>query len=93
MKASGIVVRVLSDDLNGSHHQRFIVKVSANKEVLVIHNIDIAQRIPNLKAGDKVEFSGHYIWNNQGGMVHWTHIDPHGEHNNGWIKHHGKIYQ
>jgi hypothetical protein len=43
--------------------------------------------------GDTVEFSGQYEWNSQGGVVHWTHHDPAGEHRAGWLKHRGVTYQ
>ena len=33
------------------------------------------------------------VWNSQGGLVHWTHHDPDGQHKNGWLKHEGIIYQ
>ena len=57
------------------------------------HNIDWAERIASLKAGDTVEFSGEYEWNPQGGVIHWTHRDPQDRHTAGWIKHKGKMYQ
>ncbi|WP_206484386.1 DUF3465 domain-containing protein [Thalassotalea sp. G2M2-11] len=92
MKASGIVIKVFPDDTKGSKHQKFTVKLKNNKTVLVIHNIDIAPKIYGLKVGDRVEFLGQYQWNSQGGMVHWTHHDPHAQHPIGWIKHNGKFY-
>lgn len=93
LKAIGIVTNILPDDTKGSKHQKFIVKISHNKSVLVIHNINISTKIFDLKKGDKIEFSGEYQWNEHGGMVHWTHKDPNGVHLNGWIKHKGKLYQ
>jgi len=93
MKASGIVIRVLADDLKGSRHQKFVVRIKSGKEILIVHNIDIAPRINGLKKGDKIEFLGDYQWNSQGGMVHWTHADPHQQHQSGWIKYHGETYQ
>ena len=50
----GTVVRVLSDDSNGSRHQRFILKLSSQQTVLVAHNIDIAPRLNELSIGDSV---------------------------------------
>jgi hypothetical protein len=40
-----------------------------------------------------VEFFGEYEWNAKGGVVHWTHHDPQGLHENGWLKHQGRLYQ
>jgi hypothetical protein len=60
---------------------------------LIAHNIDIAQRINNLTIGDTIYFSGEYVWNEKGGLVHWTHHDPRGRHESGWLKHNGTTYQ
>ncbi|BCG65517.1 MAG: hypothetical protein methR_P3362 [Methyloprofundus sp.] len=88
----GIVKKVLRDDLKGSKHQKFILRVSG-QTVLVAHNIDLAPRIGGLRAGDRVEFYGEYEWNDRGGVIHWTHRDPQRRHASGWLKHNGKTYQ
>ena len=89
----GKVTRILSDDLKGSRHQRFILKLEGGHTLLISHNIDLAPRINSLKIGDEIEFYGVYEWNSKGGVVHWTHDDPKGRHINGWLKKNGKIYQ
>lgn len=91
--ASGQVVRVLSDDNEGSRHQRFILELSSGQTVLVAHNIDLAPRIPMLSTGDTVRFYGEYEVNPRGGVIHWTHHDPQGRHPDGWLEHRGKRYQ
>jgi hypothetical protein len=89
----GTVTRILADDLDGSRHQRFIVRLASGQTVLIAHNIDIAPRVSDLKEGDSVSFYGEYIWNEKGGTVHWTHHDPQGKHTAGWIKYKGRTYQ
>ena len=89
----GSVKKVLSDDSEGSRHQRFIVELPSGHTILVAHNIDLAERIPNLQAGDAIELYGEYVWNDRGGVMHWTHRDPAGRHAAGWIKHSGHLYQ
>jgi len=59
----------------------------------VAHNIDVAPRVGGLDEGDSVAFRGVYEWNAEGGVIHWTHQDPEGEHAPGWIRHEGKTYQ
>ena len=93
VEGEGIVVRVLPDDLDGHRHQRFIVQLESGQTVLVAHNIDIAPRIGGVTEGDSVSFSGEYVWNEKGGVIHWTHHDPQGRHVAGWIKRDGKTYQ
>ncbi len=93
LRGLGRVVRVLSDDNEGSRHQRFIVEVGPGHTVLVAHNIDVAPRIDGLTRGDRVEFFGEYEWNPKGGVIHWTHHDPRGRHVGGWLKHEGRTYQ
>ena len=93
VKGGGKVTRILSDDTDGSKHQRFILMLGSGETVLLSHNIDLAPRIEGLKKGDTVEFFGEYEWNEKGGVIHWTHHDPAGRHVAGWIKHQGKTYE
>ncbi|AZG72365.1 DUF3465 domain-containing protein [Shewanella livingstonensis] len=90
---TGEVTKMLSDDLKGSRHQRFILKIASGTTLLVAHNIDLASRIDGLNVGDTVEFYGVYEFNNKGGVIHWTHHDPRGKHQGGWLKHNGSVYQ
>ncbi len=89
----GRVSRLLEDDLKGSRHQRFILVLPAGGTLLIAHNIDLAPRIDSLREGDEVEFYGEYEWNDRGGVVHWTHHDPRGNHEGGWLRHNGRIYE
>ena len=88
----GVVTRILSDDRDGSPHQRFILTLPTGQTLLIAHNIALAERIPSLRKGDAVQFKGEYEWNPQGGVVHWTHDDPRGQHDAGWLKHGGRTY-
>jgi hypothetical protein len=93
VEGEAVVSRILADDVAGSRHQRFIVRLASGQTVLIAHNIDIAPRIDGLQEGDRVRFFGEYVWNEKGGMVHWTHHDPEGKHVAGWLKHKGRTYQ
>ena len=85
----GTVTRILRDDTKRPRHQRFVVRIGsgpASFTVMIAHNIDRAPRVP-FKKGDDVTFRGEYVWNAQGGVVHWTH-DP-----KGWIRWKDFVYR
>jgi len=93
VRGQGEVLKILADDIDGSRHQRFILRLDTGQTLLIAHNIDLAPPIPSLSSGDLVEFFGEYEWNSKGGVVHWTHHDPRGAHVDGWLKHDGKTYK
>ncbi|MDA0999295.1 MAG: DUF3465 domain-containing protein [bacterium] len=92
LRARGEVIRVLKDDLKGSRHQRFIVRLADGLTVLVSHNIDLAARVP-VRLGDGVEVFGRYEWSRKGGTIHWTHRGTRGEKPGGWIRHRGALFR
>ncbi len=96
LRFRGDVVRILKDDLKGTRHQRFIVRLPGGMTLLVSHNIDLAPRVPvriPLKKGGIIEGFGLYEWNPKGGLVHWTHRDPDKKIPGGWIGYGGKLYR
>lgn len=86
------VKRLLPDDTDGSKHQRFILELSGGHTVMVAHNIDLAPRAP-VRAGEAATVRGQYEWNEQGGVLHWTHHDPGKRRPGGWIEVGGKRYE
>lgn len=93
VQGQGRVLKVLPDDNDGSRHQRFILSLDQDMTLLLAHNIDLAPRLEGLQPGDEVAFSGIYEWNAKGGVVHWTHHDPRGQHKAGWLRYKGRSYQ
>ena len=91
--ADGTVTRLLADDPGPSGtHQRFIVQVRGSAQTLLIdNNVDIGKRVP-LATGDDVVVHGEYVWNDQGGLIHFTHHDPAHTHEDGWIELKGVHY-
>ena len=84
LETSGRVGRVLRDDNEGARHQKFILELDDGHTVMVAHNIDLAERIP-LRKGMALTVRGRYEWNERGGVIHWTHHDPDGRIQGGWI--------
>ena len=93
VEGSGTVVRLLADDQQGDRHQRFVLRLGSGQTLLVARNLDLAPRVEGLRAGDQVDFRGVYEWNDEGGVVHWTHRDTSGEHSAGWLRHDGRTVQ
>jgi hypothetical protein len=92
IEGTGFVRRLLSDDNDGSRHQRFILDMRDGQTLLIAHNIDLARRVP-VGLGDRVRFRGMYEWNELGGLIHWTHLDPHGVEDGGYIRYRTKTYE
>jgi hypothetical protein len=93
VEGTGTVEKLLPDDLVGSRHQRFLLRLAPRQTILVSHNMDLAPRLDSLGIGDEVHFRGQYEWNPRGGLVHWTHHDPAGERIGGWLRHRERIYR
>lgn len=92
LETEGEVIKQLKDDLKGNPHQKLLLKVAPDITLLVAHNIDLAQRVP-LQKGDNIKIRARYEWNNRGGVLHWTHHDPKGKQEGGWIYADGKYYK
>lgn len=92
VSGKGVVDKLLKDDNKGARHQKFLVKINAQQTLLFAHNIDLAPRVP-LQPGDEISFYGEYVYNPKGGIIHWTHHAPRGDHVAGWIVHNGIQYQ
>jgi hypothetical protein len=91
--ADAIVVRLLPDRTSATGtHEQFIIKLSSGDLTIEVeHNISIAARAP-VKVGDHVVVHGEYVWNAQGGLIHFTHHDPKGTHEGGFIQDGGTTY-
>lgn len=92
VEVTGRIKKVLPDDRDGDRHQKFILDMDRRHTVLVSHNIDLAPRAP-VQEGDTVTVYGQYEWSEPGGVLHWTHRDPRGRREGGWIRHDGKTYE
>lgn len=69
---SATVVRLLPDSYGRYEHQRFVVRCSDGHTILIVNDISVGERAP-VRVGDLVGVRGQYIWNQQGGLLHFTH--------------------
>lgn len=93
VQGSGKIIKLLKDDNQGSRHQKMLIQLQSGQKILIAHNIDLSPRIDNLQEGQEISFKGDYEYNDKGGVIHWTHHDPQGQHEGGWLKYNGKTYQ
>lgn len=89
------VFKILPDDNEGSRHQKFLAKPTQGPTLKVVHNIDLAPKVP-VRKGGVVWVRGRYEWSAKGGVLHWTHHDPkkpnRQDPKEGWIELNGKRY-
>ena len=93
--ADGKVVQVLGVAPGRvSPHEGFLMQLASgcNVVVRVEANTDFTGTFP-LTAGDGVVVKGEYEYYPRGGVVHWTHRDPRGRHEGGFIETGGRRYE
>lgn len=72
-------------------HEAFDVSTPAGP-LEVVDNVDIAPRVP-VRPGDRVLVRGEMVHDpGRKPIVHWTHHDPQGVHENGFIRLRGRLY-
>jgi len=83
------VSRILPDEYGKYQHPRFIVQCPSGQTVLITNDVSVGSRVP-VHRGDRVAARGEYIWNDRGGLIHFTHHG--GPAGGGWILDGGKLY-
>jgi len=86
------VYKLLPDDTQGIPHERFLLRLANGTTVLVAHDTARAPRVP-VQPGDIVRIHGEYIWNDKGGVIHWTHHSDTPHHPGGYILLNGQKYE
>ncbi|MDJ0521718.1 MAG: DUF3465 domain-containing protein [Planctomycetota bacterium] len=92
VESEGRIVHLLPDDRRPPRHQLCLVELDWGHTIKISHNVDLAPKVP-WKKGDRLEFRGRFEWNDKGGVVHWTHHDPKGRKQGGWLRYAGKEYR
>jgi len=92
--ADGSVTRVLGVQPGRvSPHEGFLLRLASGCSLIVRveATADFTGSIP-LAAGSSVLVKGEYEYYPLGGVIHWTHRDPRGRHEGGYIQTGGHIY-
>ncbi len=95
--ATGSVARILGTRVGPSgSHEGFLLHLSGSAghglTVRIEDNVDLTGPIP-LRQGEPVEVRGEYIYDERGGLIHYTHLDPRGRHDAGYVRALGRVYQ
>ena len=77
-----------------SPHEGFLLRLASGCSLVVRveANTDFTGPIP-LREGQSVAVKGEYEYYPGGGVVHWTHRDPRGRHEGGYISSGGQVYE
>jgi hypothetical protein len=92
--AQGRVTRVLGVQAGrSSPHEGFLLRLDSGCALVVRVevNTDFTGTIP-LSVGQRVLVKGDYEYYSRGGVIHWTHRDPRGRHENGYVGVNGTTY-
>jgi len=92
--AAGTVTRSLGTQAGRvSPHEGFLLRLDSGCSLIVRveANTDFTGPIP-IERGERVVVKGEYEYYPLGGVVHWTHRDPRGRHEGGFIEAGGQTY-
>ena len=86
------IEKLLREEDYREPHQRFLLVLSNGTTVLVANDLKYGTFAP-VQAGNIVRIHGEYIWNERGGVLHWTHKSDEPNHEGGYIDFNGMRYQ
>jgi hypothetical protein len=91
VEVSGRVVRFLADGKGSNPQQRFVINLSNDHQLQVLHSLRHSERVP-ISISDEVTVRGEYRWTEPGGVILWTYWDHGARKRHGWIEHQGTRY-
>jgi hypothetical protein len=75
-------------------HEGYLLRLNGGCNVIlkVETNVDLTGPVP-IRQGEHAIVKGEYEWTRLGGVLHWTHHDPRGRHEGGFVEVDGHTYQ
>jgi len=71
--------------------QRFLVELENGHRLEVAHDLELSENVP-VGVSSLIRLKGEFDYNENGGLIHWTHADPAGNRDGGWIEHNDMRY-
>ncbi len=93
--ARGNVTRILGTRAGRSgSHEGYLVRLDSGCDLVVKveTNVTLTGPVP-LHTGEPVIVKGEYEFYSLGGVIHWTHRDPEGRHEGGYVQAGGSTFQ
>jgi len=79
------------EDVTGTF-QKFLVELENGHRLTILRDLEITRAVPVGK-GTLIKVRGEYDWSKRGGVIQWTHNDPTGQRDGGWIEIDGRVYR
>ncbi len=89
----GRIAKVLKNQQSPYAAQVILLRLSSGRKLLIKHNIEKAQPIPQPVAGEMLSFAGTYSWNSKGGMILSTYQQTDKPQLSGWLMYQDITYQ
>jgi hypothetical protein len=93
LSLEGKISRVFSSMETEAGQQKFSLQLAQGQVVTVIHDVRLGSAIEDLAEGEIIEVFGEYQWAPDGGVIHWTHRDPEGNRQAGWVRYKDRLYR
>jgi len=89
----GRIAKVLENQQSPYAAQVILIRLSSGRKLLIKHNIEKAQPVPEPAVGEMLSFAGTYSWNSKGGMILSTYQHANKPQRSGWLKYQDVTYQ
>lgn len=93
VSSTGRIAKILDLQRSPYEAQLILVRLSSGRKLIIKHNIEKAEMVPDLVVGEMITFKGLYSWNSKGGMIVSTYQDIDEAQRSGWLKYQDVTYQ